>query len=848
MPQQPLPIDDYIASILTSLAASPTLALVAPPGAGKTTRLPPALLGEPWLAGGRVLVSQPRRVAARAAAKRVAEECGWALGAEVGFAVRGESRYCAATRLLFCTEGVLSNLLQSDPFLEGVGCVIFDEFHERNLDGDLALAFVREIRASARPDLRVVVCSATLDPGPVAAYLSAATVEVPGRVYPVAVTYLDKQPEGRLDQTVFDGVRMIWPQRPGNAGDALVFLPGAGEIRRAAEKLEPWAKTRGAEVVVLHGDLPAEAQDKALAPHASPRVILSTNVAETSVTIEGVSAVVDSGLVKLAAFDPAAGLSSLTLTRASKASATQRAGRAGRTGPGVCLRLWTLHDELSTPERIPPEVKRADLTRSVLEIAAWGHPDPAAFPWFEAPEAERLAEASALLRELGATAGGGTITPLGRELLALPVHPRLARMLLKGAQVGFPREAAALCAVLEERDLSLAGRAFGSAAAQKHPSDALYRVDLLDEAESLRFSPSACRERSIDAGAARSAARERDRLAKLVRGRQDATGDAETPLLRLLFDAYPDRAAKLDAQSGRYLLASGRGAALSDASSVRGEEYVVALRLQGGRRGERSEEKIHWASKVEREWLATSPLAREEVEARFDAKTGRVSGVKALKYGAITLKASPFKPDPAELSTLLFEALKTDPLAALKPNERALALVGRVNFLNRHLGAEGICPWGAEEWRGLLEELCVGRGTLKELREADHEAAIMRRLPREARDLLRKEAPERVAVPSGREHVVRYPDDAPPYVEVKLQEVFGLAKTPLLACGRVPLVMRLVSPSAKPLQVTSDLASFWKNAYSEVKKEMRGRYPKHYWPDDPMQATPTARTVKPRIR
>lgn len=847
MQKTPLPIDDFIGDILSSLETRPTLALVAPPGAGKTTRLPPALLCATWRGEGKIVVSQPRRVAARAAARRVAAENGWTVGGEVGYAVRGDSKAGPSTGLLFVTEGVLSGMLQADPFLEGVSCLVFDEFHERSLEGDLALALAKEIASDARPDLRVIVCSATLDPGPVAEYLRAPTIEVPGRLYPVETLWLDRQPPERLEDAVYDGVRELWQKRPGGKGDLLVFLPGAGEIRRAAEKLGPWAEAKGVRLSVLHGDLTAQAQDEALAPSPFPRVILATNVAETSLTIEGVSGVVDSGLVKLSEYDPQTGMTRLDTVRASKASSVQRAGRAGRTGPGVALRLWTRHDELSRPDRTPPEVNRADLARAVLELAAWGHANPAAFEWFERPDEARLAEATALLAGLGAVDSSGAVTPLGTRMLALPLHPRLARLLSDAAEKGLGFEAAALCAVLEERDVSLAGRAFGRGNVEAHSSDALLRVDIVERAEAARFSYAACREMGIDGNAARNAARERDRLRGLIGSRSgERAATAESALLKLIFEAYPDRVAKLESAPSRYLLASGRGATLSETSSCAGAEYVVALRIASGRRGERSEERILWASAVEKEWLFASPLATVAEESGYDEKSGRAVAARATRFGRILLKSSPVKPDPEQAAETLFEALKADPLAALKPGDRALALAGRINFLAKALGEDRLPRWTSDSWRELLHRLCRGRYSLAELREADHASEMVATLERHARALLQKEAPEKVRVPSGRELPVEYPEDAPPYVAVKIQEVFGLARTPRLGEGRVPLVMHLVGPSGRPLQVTSDLESFWKNGYPMVLKEMKGRYPKHYWPENPWEATPTARTVKPR--
>lgn len=839
-----LPIDRHLGAIGEALGLNPALVLVAPPGAGKTTRLPPSLLEAPWLENRRIIVSQPRRVAARAAARRVCAETGLILGQEVGYAVRGETMSSPATRLLFCTEGVLSATLQADPFLTGVGAVLLDEFHERSLTSDLNLAFLKDIRASARPDLRVVVCSATLDPKRAADYLGAEILEVEGRVFPVEISYLERNPRDRLSDEVADGVRALFARRPEGRGDVLVFLPGAGEIRRAGEALDAWAKAKGVKLVTLHGDLPAAAQDEVLTPSPTPRVILATNVAETSLTIDGVSAVVDSGLVNLAEFDAGLGMTRLTTVRAAKANANQRAGRAGRTGPGVCLRLWTRHEEASRRDALEPEVERADLSRAVLELAAWGCSDPGNFDWFERPPADALAAARELLTELGALTGEGHTTPDGLAMLALPLEVRIGRLFISARNRKLGREAADLAAVMEERDLSLTGRAFGGGSHASHPSDPLYRVDLLNRARNMRFSRDGCRSEGIDAGAASSADREAKRLGALLpRG----ANMGEEALLRLIFDAYPDRAAKLDRESGRYVLASGRRAALGPGSVVAGEEYLVAVRLSAGKRGERSDSTILWGSRLDPAWLYESGRVVKVSETFYDREREKVSGRDLTRYGEIILKTSPVKPDPEEASALLFGEVAKDWKTALKPDEKCENLISRCRFLTAQLGGERFRPLDDAAVLEVTRELSFGCTSLKELREADLFHALLRRLTPEERRLLEREAPERVGVPSGREVAIDYTGEGGPAVTVKLQEVFGLTRSPQLAEGRVPLCFTLVGPSGRPLAVTADLASFWKNAYPMVLKEMRGRYPKHYWPENPLEATPVFRTVKKRM-
>lgn len=844
MEPEDLPIAVHLPKISGYLGERETLVLIAPPGAGKTTALPPFLMNAPWLKGNRIIVSQPRRVAARAAAARVAATLGVEVGGAVGYAVRQESRQGKETQLLYCTEGVLTNILQADPFLTGIGAIIFDEFHERSLESDLALALANEIRKEARPDLRLIVCSATLDPGPAAEFLNAGTIEVSGRAYPVDVRYLDRPAPEKLEEAVSQGVRSLWGERPGGKGDLLVFLPGAGEIRRAAEMLAPWAEGKGVSLVPLHGDLPPDAQDRAIGKSEGERVILATNVAETSLTIESVTGVVDSGLAKLMQFDPSTRMDRLALTRISKASANQRAGRAGRTGPGVALRLWTRHDDAYLPERIPPEIHRADLSRAVLELSAWGCTDPLAFGWFEKPEEKRLAEALNLLKALKALNADGSPTREGVVMLSFPLHPRLSRMLLAASALGLGPEASALASVLSERDLALSGRAFGEASQSLHHSDALLRMELLEQAERYRFASQPLRAEGIDPGAARSAARERDRLKSLLgKPAKPFQGDREEALLRLIYDAYPDRVAKLDS-GDRYLLADGRAAKLHQKSAVKGEEWITALKLDLGGRGPSSQAQILWGSKVKEEWLKESGHMRTVRETLWDRELQKVFAQEADYFGNLLLKARPQKPDPETASALLLAQAVQNPLAAMKPGEKALALLGRITFLSNALGGEQFPPWNEDSWRALLGGMAEGKASFNDLRNQDLSAAVNATLDHRARKLLREEAPETLQVPSGRQVEIHYPETGPPFITVKIQEMFGSAKTPRLALGRVPLVVHLVGPSGRPLQVTADLESFWKNGYPEVIKEMRGRYPKHYWPENPWEAVATVRTVK----
>ncbi len=847
----PLPMDRGADALVAALERAGAAVVLAPPGAGKTTRVPPLLLDRGLLgAAGQCLVSEPRRVAARAAARRVAAERGWEVGAEVGYQVRFERRATAATRLLFATEGILTARLQGDPFLDGVAAVVLDEFHERTLDADLALAFLREVRQGPRPDLRVLVLSATLDPGPVAAYLGAEVVEVAGRSHPVEITYLDRPDPAPLPGRVAAAVRRAWGERPRNVGDLLAFLPGAGEIAAVANRLGPWAQDVGARLVPLHGDLPGSAQDAALARSAAPRIVLATNVAETSVTVAGVVAVVDSGLAKVLRHDPGLGLDRLELEAISRASADQRAGRAGREGPGIAYRLWTRHEESGRPARAEPEVHRVDLGRAMLEVAAWGCPDLEAFPWLEAPAADRVAVALALLKRLGALDEGGALTPDGEALRRLPLPPRLGRLVLAAGRGGLAREGARLAALLAERDVLRTGRAFGPGGeSPTGPSDLLHRLDLLEAAARAGFDSGRLESLGVDPGAARAvwrAAEEMEALARGLPGAAPPRAPTEEALLRLPLAAYPDRVARRrDPGSHRFVLAGGRGATLDPASGVRRAEFAVALRLDAGRRGERAEARIRWASEIDPAWL--TPVATR-TRVVFDPEGERVNGWEETTYEDLVLAERPQRPDPAEAARLLAAEAARDPQHALRPSPEARALVARCRFLARELPDLGFPAWDQGDWSALLGELCRGKTSFGELRRADLPAALLRPLSWPQRDALDREAPERVEVPSGSRLALAYPEDgpSPPVLAVKIQEVFGWAEGPRVARGRVAVLLHLLGPHGRPLQVTADLRSFWTATYPEVRKEMRGRYPRHRWPEDPWAALPTRRTTQPR--
>ncbi|HEX9736545.1 MAG TPA: ATP-dependent helicase HrpB [Thermoanaerobaculia bacterium] len=829
---RPLPIDDVLPEILGALATNAALVLRAPTGAGKTTRVPPALLDAGLAGGRRVVMLEPRRVAARAAARRMAEERGTPLGEDVGYQIRFERRYGKSTRVLVVTEGVLVQLLQHDPFLEDAGALVFDEFHERNLASDLSLAMARRVQRDARPDLKLVVMSATLDPAPVAAYLGGCpVVESAGRLHPVTVRYLERPDPRRPEQVVAAGVRRLLGETP---GDVLVFLPGVGEIRRTANALEPLAAERGLAVMPLYGDLPSEEQDAVLVSGPRRKGVLATNVAETSITIDGVTGVVDSGLVRVLRFDPASGLDRLELTRASRVSAEQRAGRAGRQQPGVCLRLWTEHDDRSLPARDVPEIRRVDLAGPLLELLAWGERDVAAFEWFEAPEPAAVERALALLRVLGAVDESG-LTATGRRMASLPVHPRLARLVLAGHDAGVRGRAAMLAALVSERDLVTRSTEGPPEAAHVSSSDLLDRLHALDDFVRAGYGETALG--PIHRGRARQvlrAGRDLERLAERALGRQDETED-DDGLLRALLAAYPDRLARRrENGSPRGVMVGGRGVRLADASAVRRHELFLCVDLDA-----RREALVRQASGVEREWLPAESLkATDDVD--FDGERG--VGRRRTRYLDLVLDEREIAPTPEAASRALATAAADDLDRALDLGRGEVAsFLARARSLAEWMPELGLPRFTDAELATLLPVLCAGKRSFAELRRTPLVETLKGVLGYEQLAALERHAPERLEVPSGSRIRLVYEPGRPPVLAARIQELFGLRETPRVAAGRVAVMVHLLAPNGRPQQVTQDLESFWASTYPQVRKELQGRYPKHAWPADPWTATPEKR-------
>jgi len=845
-----LPIGPFLPEVVRALRERGAAVVVAPPGAGKTTRVPRALLDAGLLATGALWVLQPRRVAARAAARRIAAEMSEAVGESAGYQVRDEGARSARTRILVVTEGILTRRLLEDPSLPGIAAVMLDEFHERSRHADLALAMLREVRATLREDLLVLVASATLDPGPVAAFLAdargpAPVVCVPGRPFPVEVRHAVHGDARPLEARVVSAVATALSEGP--PGDVLVFLPGAAEIRRTREAVE--RLDAGLDVRVLHGDLPGSAQDAALAPasDARRRVILSTNVAETSLTIEGISSVVDSGLARTLRFDPRSGLDRLVLGRIPRASADQRAGRAGRLGPGLALRLFSEHEERGLRPFEEPELLRTDLAAPLLDVLLWTARDPGLFTWLEPPPAASVSRALALLRRLGAVEERSfRPTARGGRMAALPVHPRLAALVLAGAEAGAVREAATLAALIEERDVLASNRAFAGAAREvDHSSDLLLRLERIEEAERAGLSRARLAARGLEPGAALAVLRLRDLLARRLPSAPRPSRPSETDLLRLLLAAYPDRVARRRRPGGtEAVLAGGTPLSFDGRCAVRSAELVVVVETSASTSGP---DRIRLASAVEREWLGGLPgeRLRAETVRSWDPASERVVARERIVYDDLVLEEREVPaPLDDETAALLLAAAREDFSRALRLDDGAERLRARAAFLRAAMPELDVPALDDEALRTILPGLVPGRRRLSELRQVPLEPLLGALLGPRARRLLDEHAPSALPVPTGRSLPLRYEGGGPPVLAVKLQELFGLAATPRVAGGRVPVLLHLLSPAGRPVQVTSDLASFWSTTYPSVRRELRGRYPKHPWPENPWSAPPRRGTTR----
>ncbi len=743
--------------------------------------------------------------------------------------MRFESRMSERTRIAFLTEGLLNRRIEADPTLEGVGAVIIDEFHERSIHAELALGFLSEIRATLRPELIVVVMSATIDAAPIARFIGGDVVRSEGRLFPVEIFHDERPDDRRLEDRVGSAVRRVLTTND-DGGDVLVFLPGVGEIQRAKSIVEPLVGDR-ADVVLLYGDLDPAKQDAAVRRGTKRKIVLSTNVAETSLTIPGVTTVIDSGLVKTLRHDAGRGMDSLVLTRTSRASADQRAGRAGRIGPGRAFRMWTASEHRSLEPFDRPEIERVDLAGVVLSVLGWADRDPRSFAFFEPPPAAGIERALEVLRALGAVERGRyALTRRGRALLGLPVHPRVGAVLLSAKAEGAGRRGALVAAMLGERDVMRRS--------QRPPtssSDVLDRVELIEELERSGFSSSLAERIGVDVNAARMVCRSRDQLGRLIgvgtgadSGRSERSDEVIT---RALLAGYADRVAKRRDRGERVRLVGGRGAKLAPESAVREAELLVAVDVED--KPGQAESLVRVASAVSRDDLGKLGLV-EEKRARWNAAREAAEGVIETRFLDLVLdeRTDP-TPDLGALSELLAEKAALEPERILSLDAKAQALLSRVAFARRH-APESEIPEVSPV--ALVRVLARGRRSVAELRKADVMAAVFELLGGR-RSTLESVAPERLEVPTGSRISLSYESDVP-VLSVRLQEVFGWAETPKIGRGRVAVRMELLSPSYRPVQVTQDLRSFWNTTYQEVRRELRAKYPKHAWPEDPWTAPP----------
>ena len=811
-----LPVGAVLPALGEALAGKGSAVLVAPPGAGKTTLVPLFLLDAPWLGQGRIVLLEPRRLAARAAARRMAALLGEEPGGTVGYAMRMENRTSARTRILVVTEGVLARMILDDPELPGVSAVIFDEFHERSLDGDFGLALALDVQGALRPDLRLLVMSATLDGARVSKLLSGAPViESEGRSFPVEIRNQERAPGEPVEDAM---ARAIRDALADEQGSVLAFLPGQREIERTAGRLEGRVGA-DTDIVPLYGMLDGKAQDAAIRPSPAGRrkVVLATSIAETSITIDGVRVVVDSGLSRLPKYEPASGLTRLETVRVSKASADQRAGRAGRTQEGVAIRLWRAEQTAALPAFTPPEILEADLSGLVLDCAAFGVADPASLAFLDPPPAPALAEAKALLSSLHAIDEAGRLTESGAAMRKLALPVRLAHMVAEAAKIGQARQAAELAVLLTERGLG---------------GDS---VDL--ERRLMRFAS----ERSPRANAARQLAERLARALPMQSLREGSTGAGT-----LLLHAWPDRVAKARGERGRFVLANGSGAMLDAADPLAGAASLVVPATRG-----KAPNAPTTAAAAVVETDSPTVLA-DRLETRrdtaFDRDRRAVRVRETVRLGAVTVSERMLPaPSGEEANAALLEALRTHGLSLLPWSKEAEALRHRLAWLHRGLGA----PWPDVSDAALVDRLedwllpfLTGEASLAAIAPGTLAEALTSLVPHDLQRRIAALAPTHFEAPSGSRVPIRYEGEAP-VLAIRVQELFGLDRHPSIAGGTVPLTLELLSPAHRPIQTTRDLPGFWRGSWADVRADMRGRYPKHVWPENPLLATATSR-AKPR--
>jgi ATP-dependent RNA helicase HrpB len=833
-----LPIENALPELCRALAQRSNALLTAPPGAGKTTGVPLALLDAPWLAGQKILMLEPRRLAARAAAHRLSVTRHEPVGRTVGYRMRLDTNVGPLTRVEVVTEGVLTRLLVRNQELDGYGAILFDEFHERSLQADAGLALALETQRLVRPELRLLVMSATLNCGPLSELLGGAPViSCQGRMFPVETRYLDRPLTGPLDAAVVQCIRRSLAQ---DTGSLLVFLPGMAEIRRVERTLRDAGVDRDVIIAPLHGDLPEADQDQAIEPTkaGTRKVVLATSIAETSVTIDGIRVVIDAGQLRAPKFDSRSGLTRLETIRVTQDSADQRRGRAGRLEPGMCYRLWTEQEQHSLAVSRPPEILEADLAPLLVDLARWGVSDPSEFCWLTPPPSGAVAQARDLLIRLGALDADGRLTPHGQQMSDVPAHPRLAHMLLGSVPLNCAGLACNLAALLSERDILRAPSA--------RQRDIRIRLDLLEGMSGEVAAESVARDAI---GRIRRTAHQWERqLQELTGSRSRRQPDDVNRTGLLLALAYPDRIAQRQpGKDARYLLANGRGAQFTHPDPLAAEPYLVIAELDAGSQWARIDLAAPVSQKEIEELYATEIVESEAVT--WDERAGAVRASRQRRLGALVLSDEALStPDSSLVVAALMDGVRRTGLHQLAWSPDLHEWRRRVRFLRRLEGTNGTWPdvsderllQTLEEW---LAPYVGGMTTLERVKRLDLTQPIHALLSPAQHRALNRLAPTHVAVPSGSSIRVDYTEDLP-VLAVRLQEMFGCQDTPRIVNGRVPLMLHLLSPAKRPVQVTKDLASFWTNGYPEVRKELRGRYPKHHWPEDPLAAPPTAKTKR----
>jgi ATP-dependent helicase HrpB len=827
-----LPIDAVLPALKTALVDGTNAVLQAPPGAGKTTMVPLSLRGADWLAGRKIIMLEPRRLAARASARRMAQLLGEQVGETVGYRVRFDSKISAKTRIEVVTEGILVRQIQDDPELSGIGALIFDEFHERSLDADLGLALALESQAALRDDLRIIVMSATLDGGPIAALMGdCPLISSEGRAFPVETTYMPPKPREWIETNMVAAIREALATQHGSV---LAFLPGQGEITRVESQLRPLFTAKDKVIIApLYGAMDTKAQDLAIqpAPEGYRKIVLATAIAETSLTIDGIRVVVDCGLQRLPRFDPASGMTRLVTVKSSQASAEQRRGRAGRLEPGICYRLWGEAEHRARPQFSAPEIAEADLAPLTLELARWGVADVTSLPWLDVPEAAKIDQARDVLRALDAMDDANRITQMGQAMAALPVHPRLAHMMVRGQQLGLADTACALAALLSDRDFM---RSAGA--------DLRLRIEAMARG----------RAPGMLAEATRQLSRRLKQVGKIVRRPvDDTTNDidfADRVGLLVAF-AYPDRIGeRRRGGEPRYRLSGGRGGVLSREDGLASEPWLAVAELDGQSR----EAKIYLAAPVSKAVLESHFASQIHIgtEVFWDSQNDMVVARWQRRIGALVLEEKPVHDavDPAKLTQAMVDGVRKLGLSCLNWSKESEHLRTRLAFLHEQDSEN----WPDMSDAGLLARLeswlapyltdIIRRSQLRQVNVAE---ALISGIDWNQRQKLDQLAPTHWTVPTGSHIRIDYRPEGPA-LPVRLQEMFGATETPKIAGGKVAVTLHLLSPAQRPLQVTSDLIGFWQGSYAQVKAEMKGRYPRHYWPDDPLQAEPTRRIKRPK--